>query len=196
MDVTKSELVVTHYDQIKSLPWVGCAAFDMGNFKACDTYMVLPTTTLDDVCHAMYEMSVHGMGIDDPVTEDMARHYLDRLKATKDLDIYSMSEEDKQALFAQEAIDDVRDMSLDQIIDLVNSDNQGIAFSVVLETDCDFHTITLDDQKISSIYSIPTSFDFNAHMMQSLKDDVELSIVDSFLIAVLNNGTILDSILK
>lgn len=64
-------MAITHSSQIASLPWVGCHAFDMKNFEQCNEYIkqAYQQGNKEEAKLAIYEMGLHGMGIDDEVTD-------------------------------------------------------------------------------------------------------------------------------
>lgn len=61
--------VVTHSSQIKDLPWVGVHSADSQLFQAVDAYVRLESTPVDEKRAALNEMSIHGMDMDEPISD-------------------------------------------------------------------------------------------------------------------------------
>lgn len=62
-------IVVTDPEQVSDLGWVGSHHFDSERFDAVTAY-VLTCSSKEDIRRALYLMSVHGMGIDAPVSDE------------------------------------------------------------------------------------------------------------------------------
>lgn len=73
---SKAPIVVTHSSQIKDLPWVGNHASDSHLFRAIDTYARLDSTPRDEKKAAIYEMGVHGMGLEGPLSDEDFDEYM------------------------------------------------------------------------------------------------------------------------
>lgn len=71
-------MMIENTPQIALLPWAGNHASDMGNFAACDDYIARlhKEGKREEMKLALREMTKHGMGIDDEVTDAELDSYI------------------------------------------------------------------------------------------------------------------------
>lgn len=67
---------ITNANEIKALPWAGNHFSDWHLFEACHAYVVAESTSTEEKKKALYEMGLHGMGIDEEVTDETLEQYL------------------------------------------------------------------------------------------------------------------------
>ena len=88
---------------------------------------------------------------------------------------------------------ELKDMSLDAILDMVNKDGDEHGMDVSMEEDVFHRTFTTEDDVSVNIYCLPIEFDFNEKMAEYIALDEELSIVDSFYATLVDNGVLVYS---
>ena len=69
-------VVVTSSAQIKDLPWVGNHFSDSHLFRAIDAYVRLESTPREEKKAAVYEMGVHGMGLEGELSDEDFEFYM------------------------------------------------------------------------------------------------------------------------
>jgi predicted nucleic acid-binding Zn-ribbon protein len=68
---------INHPSDITNLGWVGNYAGDALRFAAVDAYVRDSARTPAEQKEALYLMTLHGMGIDEPISDDDLRQYLE-----------------------------------------------------------------------------------------------------------------------
>jgi predicted nucleic acid-binding Zn-ribbon protein len=68
---------INHPSDITNLGWVGNYAGDERRFAAVDAYVRDPARTPAEQKEALYLMTLHGMGIDEPISDEDLRQYLE-----------------------------------------------------------------------------------------------------------------------
>jgi hypothetical protein len=71
-----ADLSITTPADIATLGWVGNYAADWERFKAVDDYIRHPSRLFEEQREALYLMSLHGVGIDEPVTDAELKNYV------------------------------------------------------------------------------------------------------------------------
>lgn len=72
----RSALSVVNIHQIANLPWYGNYGQDVPCFEAVADFILNRATSVEVACQALYELSVHGMGIHEAVTPAVLADYL------------------------------------------------------------------------------------------------------------------------
>lgn len=68
-------MAITSAEQIAELTWIGNHASDSATFGECDAF-IKASADREAQRRALYLMVLHGMGIDEPVTDAILDEYL------------------------------------------------------------------------------------------------------------------------
>lgn len=71
---------LTEAAQVASLPWAGNHYSDMLLFQMVDAF-VLTCTDIEQQKLALYDMSLHGMGMEGEITDDDVAEYIKHIKS-------------------------------------------------------------------------------------------------------------------